>query len=617
MSQFSHERTNASFEELALHHSVASFLNSLQRECDQIDFIDSPEMIRTRTGLTTCLRFSPRNGECLLVPIETFSELGRHEYRARFFRETEMDLEEIPHDAFARALIFDLVTRNSLRHEQGEEFLRRYQDSIINIQTLLQLRAKDLKTLRLNEMSFLKAEQSLLLGHSFHPTPKSRSEFDADDFMSYSPETESSFAIHWFLVKPELCFQMKASSFKDDDFALSLFHDAYQERPASADVALAKGFQPYPVHPWQKNHLLARVDIQRSIANGEIIDCGPSVNLWSPTSSLRSLYSTHSRYMLKFSMSVRLTNSVRHLQPNEVIRGLQLTDVLATETGLRFLNENPQLSILREPAFMALRSTEGDLLPESIVVWRENPFAEGSVHDSAIVLATLIQDDPYRGESRISECIRKLREEQNLSLRSACTLWFDQFLLNVVYPLMRARSDYGILLGAHQQNLVIRLRDFLPVGAWFRDCQGTGYSLQGLQLFQKEVGLLDERNGNVLDSHRSDTLFVYYLFINSTFNVISALARTNPAVERELLALLRLRLQNWLDEKPNDPSCLELLLHSSSLLQKGNFFCSLTGLNENTTQNPLVIYRPMPNPIFTIETKPHPLGASDYESVID
>lgn len=41
---------------------------------------------------------------------------------------------------------------------------------------------------------------------------------------------------------------------------------------------------------------------------------------------------------------------------------------------------------------------------------------------------------------------------------------------NVIAPLCIARSDYGIILLAHQQNILLDIKDNLPTGMKYRDC---------------------------------------------------------------------------------------------------------------------------------------------------
>ena len=56
---------------------------------------------------------------------------------------------------------------------------------------------------------------------------------------------------------------------------------------------------------------------------GALRDLGEAGAPWLPTSSSRSLYSETNSDMIKFSLSVRLTNSVRTLSVKEVKRGMR------------------------------------------------------------------------------------------------------------------------------------------------------------------------------------------------------------------------------------------------------------------------------------------------------
>lgn len=47
---------------------------------------------------------------------------------------------------------------------------------------------------------FLTAEQSLLLGHPLHPSPKSREGLSEAESRLYSPELHGSFPLHWMAV---------------------------------------------------------------------------------------------------------------------------------------------------------------------------------------------------------------------------------------------------------------------------------------------------------------------------------------------------------------------------------------------------------------------------------
>lgn len=576
---------------LALHHSAVCFFNSLAREWAEATVQDS------------CLRLPLTNGRTLLAPLTKVSRIGRHQYEGRFFIENGGERTEISFLEAAEAVSSRLADHFKTTPEALATFLKRVGNSVDNIELVLTKRGLALNGLQQHSrVDFRSAEQALFVGHNFHPTPKSRDEFTREDFTRYSSEMGGEFALAWFLVKPELLHVQTAASFDDEGFARDLFLQAFPERE-DLRRHLSQGYQPLPVHPWQHGRLIERRDVRAHLASGALIDAGLSSDRWSATTSTRSVHNPKARYMLKFSLSVRLTNSLRHLLPAEVVRGLQVADVFSTRLGRRFREEHPEFGLLLEPAFAALKDENGRPMTESVVVWRENPFRD-SVAFQDIVLATLVQDHPSFGENLALRNVRRDAEERGLSLQAAALEWFEAYLKTVVRPLIRAQAHYGVLLGAHQQNLVLRLEGHRPVGAFFRDCQGTGYSRHGFNLFSRDVALLSEDNGNVLTDKMGNALFSYYLIVNSTLNVIASLAAKDWISEEELLARLRDCLTELRAENPADPSCLDALLREKTLPQKGNFLCAFRGLNENTSEDPLALYGPIANPIVSADFSP-------------
>lgn len=345
--------------------------------------------------------------------------------------------------------------------------------------------------------------------------------------------------------------------------------------------------------------------MQSYMRDGRIRECDESTKVWHATSSLRSVYREDADFMLKFSISLRLTNSIRHLLFHEVERGQQLHDVLATPTGQRFLREHPSFQMMSEPAFVAFKDEQGLPLSESIVVCRENPF-QNTVARNKVVLATLTQDHPFGGLNLIQRLILSSTVEANQSLRTRARLWFDGFLKASVAPILAAHANYGIVLGAHQQNLILDLQNGYPVGSFFRDCQGTGYTELGWSLFAEDVPLLSKGNGNILGEDMGNWLLSYYVILNSTFNVITALSQNDWIQEEELLADLKDCLGRLLAKGVRDESCLRYLLYEKKgLMHKGNFLCSFKNMNENTIDDPLAIYTRVPNPLAPFERRNH------------
>lgn len=590
-------------EKAAESHSLDCFLNSLLQEwTDGAHWIRSvgkkePDELRLSVGPT----------QEVSVPVFHHSGLGRHAFGTNLrlidcgtSGETscESDFVEL-----VSSLVGNLERKLESSPRAVSRFRKRVAQSRSTIEGALTRREADLDRLYAPSLEFLRAEQGLVLGHAFHPTPKSRDEFSAADLEAYSPEYASRFPLVWWLVAPHLYHERRANSFPDTEWLIRI---AREENPSDIELeaGLKSGLLPFPVHPWQRARLLEIPRIQRAIDEGSIREISRGSRDWHPTSSVRSLYRADARYMLKFSMTVRLTNSIRHLLAHEVARGPQLYDVLNTEIGKCFLAKHSAFGVLHEPAYVAIVDEDGIPLPSTIVVARENPFrgTPDSVERSDwAVLATLAQAAPYGVEgSLISRLVEVYRKSAGMDLGEACLAWLRTYLRVVVEPLLDAQANFGIVLGAHQQNLLLRFERGLPCAARFRDCQGTGYTEFGFTEFSAGVPSLERTNGNIVSARMGNALFIYYLFLNSTFQVVAALARTGSHSEETLLGEVRTFLETIRQAGVRDSGAIDTLLDDSHLLHKGNFLCSLRDLNENTTADPLAIYAPVANPLQNI-----------------
>ncbi len=347
--------------------------------------------------------------------------------------------------------------------------------------------------------SFIKAEQGLVGGHNLHPAGKTCQGWDDTQASLYSADYANEFALHWYFIKPELLAGESASSDISVDESLdeSLVENWVESSDESLDDSLADllcqsyhdagiehaipaGFLPYPVHPFQAAVLAENTSIQQYISDGLVVDAKAQGQPWRATSSTRALWQQESRWMLKFSLAVKLTNSIRHLSLTELSRGVLFQQVHDELAGAEFAQRFPDFTILQEPAWCGIKALAGEFITDSLFCWRENPFQSGN--EACLTLATMTQDKP-NGSNHIAELVKIDADEHERSLASSSAIWFEHFLDKVIKPVLVARSDYGLVMLAHQQNLLVNLQDNMPDGAVFRDCQGTGYTDTALERF--------------------------------------------------------------------------------------------------------------------------------------
>lgn len=514
----------------------------------------------------------PLEGAELIVPVKRISKLGRHEYEGRFFLKYK-DSFEIPFMTAAKKLVDSLSPEN-------EDFYNRVVESKENIVSILETKKFHLHKVY-DTPQFLLAEKALFAGHSLHPAPKSRQGFTRIDSKLYAPEESTGFPLRWFFISSELVISKHSRNFTDTNWLEDMFALEFP------DMKVPAGLLPYPMHPWQASRILERPEMKEYLASGRLREVAGIGADWHPTSSLRTIYRAEAPYMLKFSLDVKLTNSVRHMLSKELDRGLQVHDVLCSPKGQEFLKNNPQFSVMFEPVYLAIKDLSGEPIKETFVMARENNISQ----ENHYLLAFLTQNHPSFGKNFIQREIEKLGEGKTFE-------WLKSFLQNIIKPILVAESQYGILLGAHQQNLLIRMENHLPTGAVFRDCHGTGYLPKGFENFKE---FLDESNGNILDEKNGTYLFSYYLVINSLFNVLGAIASEDFEKEEKLIQFVRETFKEWKKADLKDSSCLNYLLSEEKLKHKGNFLCTLKNINENTTGNPLEIYVDIKNPFVVKE----------------
>lgn len=549
---------------LAEKHSITALINSFLRECSDFKIKNNEIIFKN-------------NDKTLSIVLDNYSSVGSHSYLNIFYEILGKKRKSLGFKNFIQEFL-GWVNKN----DEIPGLYQRVLESNNNIVQILDYRKQDYRKLfKKNYLSFIEAEQALLLGHNFHPCPKSKEQLSQEDHRLYAPEFRGNFHLKWVFLNENFLVQKNSKYFNDVAWYVNLFKKDHE-------AIIRDGYIPFPFHPWQFKSLTNHKEIKELIKNKYLIPIEKEGRLkWKATSSLRTIYCENSHYMLKFSLSLRITNSIRNLQEAEVVRGLQVHDVINSNNGKNFLNKNKNFHILCEPSFLAIKGKSNNLIIETIVLIRDNPF-RGQILYEAIVLSTITQANPYLEKGFFSS--RKIDPRK----------WFKLYLKYVLDPFIIAQANHGILFGAHQQNIIIQLNEnSYPFGVIFRDCRGTGYTRLGYEKMRQEVPLLDPENGNILDSNMSHILLGYYLIINSTFSLLNALAIQREYNEEDLLYMLTEYLLDKKNSDLLDKSFLYYLLDSNLIGQKGNFFCCLKNINENTEKNPLDIYNFIKNPLHS------------------
>ncbi|MBW4243291.1 IucA/IucC family protein, partial [Enterobacter roggenkampii] len=430
------------------------FLNALVRETKDWRYLPA-----TDADALSEIHIPLSQTQALRVPVRYFSPTQHHQYR---FPATRIQSNSDRGDAVTFPQLVDLIlekpsVKGSLDADTLARFKQRVLESHAHTWQAIDLR-HSWATLRDKPLTFAEAEQALLVGHAFHPAPKSHEPFNEAEARRYLPDFASRFPLRWFAVESTLV--------AGDSLNVSLRERLLRFAAQSAPELLGHFTDTrwlLPMHPWQADYLLEQDWCQRLVENGSLQDLGEAGAQWLPTSSSRSLYSETNSDMIKFSLSVRLTNSVRTLSVKEVKRGMRLARLAKTERWQDLQARYPTMRVMQEDGWAGLRDESGTIQEESLMALRVNLLFD-TPDTQTNVLVSLTQAAPDGGDSLLAAAVRRLSQRLDLPLAQAARCWLDAYCDRVLLPLFSAEADYGLVLLAHQQNILVEMQQDFPVG---------------------------------------------------------------------------------------------------------------------------------------------------------
>lgn len=417
------------------------------------------------------------------------------------------------------------------------------------------------------------AEQSLLLGHAFHPTPKSTQGF-GDDLEAYSPELGAAFVPHWFAVDGRILLERRVAP------------GAWTPEPvaAAAQRALGGGQEEYallPVHPWQARYLLNQPRVAEPVADGTLVPLGPLGAEVYPTSSVRTVCDPAFPTSWKLPLHVRITNFVRN---NPVPHLGRATDAGALVAELAPGWDHPGFGALVESGFRTVDPAVvgDDLAADFSVLYRDNPFADGSA--APRVLAGLLEDRQGDVPDLIHE-VRRCAPKPDGGRPGADHVaeWLRRYLGISLLPLLEIFEHDGVSFEAHAQNSLLHTEDGWPTRFWVRDMEGTSVSRQRLRR-----GTVPQDSPLLYDDDGAWLRLRYYAVTNHVGHLISVLGQYTDADERLLWRVARETLAAGRSETAAD------LLERPVLPAKANLVSYFAGRGENP------LYVDVPNLLFEV-----------------
>lgn len=590
-----------SAKQIAENATFQAFINSYLKEVDCGNWMDMKEWLQeqrpsmTLSGGAVVEMELPGQSATFAVEVMYRSLTGRHRVGC-VLKYCDQSREWIPQDRLPMmiALIHELhlMAKSNGCHELAshyDELVLRLIESYQTMASYIETRREDGMSLYSEDSSFLEAEQSLLFGHWLHPTPKSRQGMAGWQHPSYAPEMKGRFQLHYFQIDREMVLEASNDLKSASDMILHSLTKGLPELTVPQHACLI------PIHPLQAQWLLQQDHVKEAMEKNLIKDLGPMGAYYAATSSIRTVYQPEEEWMYKFSVPVKITNSLRTNRLHELRAGTEIAKLMAK---LRFTEKYPRFRMVEDPGFITARFP-GKKESGFEVIIRSNPFLDGK--DKGICnVAALVQDSLPGEHQRLMRTIERLAKAERRNLEDVSMDWFEKYWKCSIEPLIRLYDEHGIALEAHQQNSVLDLTTGYPESYYYRDNQGYYLSNSYSEILRGQLPSLEECPELFYEDALIQERFTYYLFMNQLFSIICRFGQEGLLSEDRLLAWCRQQLTVLeMELTGQGKPFIRHILHSEKLSYKANLLTRFHDVDELMAKNEQAVYTYIPNP-FTL-----------------
>lgn len=277
-------------------------------------------------------------------------------------------------------------------------------------------------------------EQWVIDGHPLHPGSKIKLGLVDEEARAYSPEWGARVDVRLVVLPKE---RVVTSGERLTDLIVA-------EHP---QVSVPEGHEVMPVHPWQAEHVLDERLLPVTIAARPLMN----FRTLAPEPRPDLPFPSH----LKTAVNIQFTGAVRGVSAHTAHNGPEvsrlLAEILRRENGF-----GRRLDIAAERAGSCDPALGGSLG----AVVRANPEAGLTPGELAMPAAALYAASPTSEGAILGEL---------LDGPSAAIAFAADYARVSVEPLLTLLTRYGVALEAHPQNVVLVMRDGMPVRLVVRD----------------------------------------------------------------------------------------------------------------------------------------------------
>jgi aerobactin synthase len=438
--------------------------------------------------------------------------------------------------------------------------------------------------------------QSILNGHPKILLNKGRIGWGEKDLTDYSPESQNTFQLQWLAIDKGLLIGTTLSQDLLDDSFVEIEKTLLLEKLRNS-TSSSQDYAIIPIHPWQWNKFIS-IQYRALIAEKKIIHLGAGGDLYRPQISLRTLSnaSRPEKLDIKLPLTILNTSCFRGLPAAGTVLGKEVSsilnqiskdDELLLSSGTEILCERGGVALLH-PNYKMIEAAPYRYHEYLAALWRESAQSKLAQDEKAIITAVLMYQDSNRN-TLIGEYIK----------RSGITTeeWLRRYFEVVIIPLYHLQLVYGVGMVAHGQNIILKLRNYLPNGMMLKDFQGD------LRLSQKmpEKGAryfksLEDRLTKLPPDYLIHDLVTGH-FVTVLRFISGAMEESNSFPENKFYQILSEVVQNYLKDKNiSDQQNILSKIIPRVLLNKVRFSIGYS----DSAQRPLpMVGSELKNPLFS------------------
>jgi siderophore synthetase component len=314
-------------------------------------------------------------------------------------------------------------------------------------------------------------EAAMTEGHPSFVANNGRIGFGLDDYTAYAPEAGRDVRLLWLAVRRD---QSRLS------LAAGLDEETHYRRELGDDVVATfagrlhdlgcdpADYRYLPVHPWQWANRLA-ITFAPSVARRDVVLVGEGPGGHRAQQSIRTFFPVDhpERSYVKTALAIQNMGFLRGLSPafmeatpaiNDWVAALVADDPTLRDCGFTVLREHAAIGWTGD-VFHRLEASS-PYRKMVAALWRESPRPDLADGERLVTMAALLHRD-HTGASFVGALV----EASPYDART----WLRAYLRAYLRPLVHCLLAHDLVFMPHGENLILVLRDGLPVRAVMKD----------------------------------------------------------------------------------------------------------------------------------------------------